>query len=66
VSEAHRDVAHGMGLTLDLFRTRAEQERALEILRFKLSVLWTMLDAMTMAYLYEQPPFFNVKGPLNV
>jgi len=29
-------------------------------------VLWSMLDAMTMAYLYEQPPFFNVKGPLDV
>jgi len=66
VTEAHRDVAHGLGLTLDLFQTRAEQERALEILRFKLNVLWSMLDAMTMAYLYEQPPFFNVKGPLDV
>ncbi len=66
MTEAHRDVAHGMGLTLDLFRTRAEQARALELLRFKLDVLWSMLDAMTMAYLFEQPPYFNVKERLDV
>jgi pyrroloquinoline-quinone synthase len=62
VSEAHRDVAHGLGLTLDLFATRAEQERALELLKFKLDILWTMLDAMTMAYLNKEPPYFNVPG----
>lgn len=62
VQEAHRDVAHGLGLTLDLFRTRAEQARALELLKFKLDVLWTMLDAMTMAYLHNEPPYHNVKG----
>jgi len=47
---ARRDVAHGLALTLDHFRTRAEQERALEILQFKLDVLWSMLDAMQVAY----------------
>src|SRR5262249_7608895 len=47
---ARRDVAHGLSLTLDHFRTRAEQERALEILQFKLDVLWSMLDAMQVAY----------------
>jgi len=60
MQEAHRDVAHGLGLTLDLFRSRAEQERALELLKFKLDILWTMLDAMTMAYLYKEPPYHNV------
>jgi pyrroloquinoline-quinone synthase len=50
MSLARRDVAHGLVLTLDHFRTRAEQERALEILQFKLDVLWSMLDAMQTAY----------------
>ena len=30
--------------------TRAQQERALEILQFKLDVLWSMVDAMQTAY----------------
>jgi pyrroloquinoline-quinone synthase len=50
LSEARRDVDHGLQVTLDHFRTRAQQERALEILQFKLDVLWTMLDAMQLAY----------------
>ena len=50
LSEARRDVAHGLALTLDYFNTRALQERALEILRFKLDVLWGMLDAIQIAY----------------
>lgn len=43
---AKRDVEHGLAVTLDYFTTRAQQERALEILRFKLDVLWSMMDAM--------------------
>jgi len=50
LSEARRDVAHGLALTLDYFNTRPLQERALEILRFKLDVLWSMLDAIQIAY----------------
>jgi pyrroloquinoline-quinone synthase len=50
LSEARRDVEHGLKVTLDHFRTRAEQERALAILQFKLDVLWAMLDAMQLAY----------------
>ena len=38
---------------LERFRTRAEQERALEILQFKLDVLWKMLDAIHQAYVEE-------------
>jgi pyrroloquinoline-quinone synthase len=37
-------------VTLDHFVTRAQQERALEILQFKLDVLWSMLDAIEKAY----------------
>jgi pyrroloquinoline-quinone synthase len=50
VSEARRDVAYALAFTLDYFTTRAQQERALEILRFKLDVLWSMLDAIQVAY----------------
>jgi pyrroloquinoline-quinone synthase len=50
LAEARRDVEHGLEVTLEHFRTRAEQERALEILQFKLDVLWSMLDAMQVAY----------------
>jgi pyrroloquinoline-quinone synthase len=57
LSEARRDVQHGLDITLDHFRTREDQERALGILQFKLDVLWTMLDAMWMAYIEKMPPY---------
>ncbi|HXF46860.1 MAG TPA: pyrroloquinoline-quinone synthase PqqC [Burkholderiaceae bacterium] len=47
---AGRDVEHGLALTLEHFRTRAEQQRALEVLSFKLDVLWAMNDALAAAY----------------
>lgn len=46
ISLAERDVEHGLQVTLDHFTTRAQQERALDILQFKLDVLWSMLDAI--------------------
>lgn len=51
VSQARRDVEQGLAITLDHFATRAAQERALDILQFKLDVLWSMLDAMAYNYL---------------
>lgn len=50
VSLARRDVEFGLAFTLDYFATRAAQERALEILQFKLDVLWEMNDAMALRY----------------
>ena len=50
LSEARRDVEHGLRVTLEHFRARAEQERALDVLQFKLDVLWTMLDTIQIAY----------------
>jgi pyrroloquinoline-quinone synthase len=50
VSLARRDVEFGLAVTLERFTTRAEQERALEILQFKLDVLWQMNDAMALRY----------------
>jgi pyrroloquinoline-quinone synthase len=61
VSEARRDVKHGLEVTLCHFRTRREQHFALKILQFKLDILWTMLDAMWIAYIEHKPPFYCCK-----
>lgn len=61
LTEARRDVNHGLEITLDWYKTREQQEKMLKILKFKLNVLWTMLDAMTMAYIHETPPYFNIE-----
>jgi len=50
LSEARRDVEHGLAVTLNYFDTYEKQQRALEILDFKLDVLWSMLDAMSISY----------------
>jgi len=50
LAQARRDVKFALSFTLDHYRTREQQERALEILQFKLDVLWTMLDAMQINY----------------
>ncbi|MEQ9010962.1 pyrroloquinoline-quinone synthase PqqC [Algiphilus sp.] len=57
IGQAREDVRHGLEVTLTEFRTRPEQERALATLRFKLDVLWTMLDAMYLAYVIDMPPY---------
>ena len=59
LSEARRDVEHGLSITLEHFTTREQQEHALEILQFKLNILWSMLDSMQMAYVHNEPPFFT-------
>ncbi len=51
VSLARRDVEFSLASTLDHFDTRALQERALEIVKFKLDVLWQMSDAMALRYM---------------
>ncbi len=50
VSQARRDVEQGLAITLEHFDTRPSQERALEILQFKLDILWAMNDAMALKY----------------
>lgn len=50
LTEARRDVEQGLAITLDYFGgTRAMQERALEILQFKLDVLWVIADSIMLA-----------------
>ena len=50
ISQARRDVEQGLAITLAHFTTRAMQERALEILQFKLDILWALNDAMATKY----------------
>jgi len=47
---ARRDVEFALAATLERFTTRASQERALEVLQFKLDILWQMNGAMALAY----------------
>lgn len=60
LSQARRDVEHGLRITLEHYRTLEAQQRMLEILQFKLDVLWSMLDAMTLAYQLGRPPYHTV------
>ena len=50
VSLAERDLIHGLQVTLDHFSSRAQQDRALDILHFKLDILWAISDAIEKAY----------------
>jgi pyrroloquinoline-quinone synthase len=62
LSEARRDVEHGLDITLDWYQTRLAQEKMLGILKFKLDVLWTMADSMYMAYIHKMPPYYNIEA----
>lgn len=62
LSEARRDVEHGLRVTLEHFTTRVRQEYALAILGFKLDVLWSLLDALWLAYIADRPPYAHLEG----
>jgi len=50
LTEARRDVEQGLHVTLDYFSVSREmQERALDILQFKLDVLWVIADSIMLA-----------------
>jgi len=52
---ASRDVEHGLAIAKSWCDTREKQERALQILQFKLDILWAMLDAIERAYPDDLP-----------
>ena len=52
ITQARKDVEEALQVTLDYFNTRELQERALDILQFKLDVLWCLSDALTTHYLH--------------
>lgn len=60
LNEARRDVDHGLEVALAVCTTATAQQRCLEILQFKLDVLWSMLDAMTLAYQLDRAPYHTV------
>lgn len=65
LGEARRDVEHGLAITLAHFRSPQAQERALDILQFKLDILWSLLDALTLAYELERPPYHNLETEVS-
>jgi pyrroloquinoline-quinone synthase len=50
VSQARRDVEQGLAVTLAHFDTLPLQKRALDILQFKLDILWSLSDALVTKY----------------
>jgi pyrroloquinoline-quinone synthase len=46
LSQAKRDVDHGLTVTMEHFVTREAQEKALNIIQFKLDVLWSMANSI--------------------
>lgn len=62
LTEARRDVQHGLDITLDWCKTHEQQKKMIGILKFKLNILWTMADAMYLAYIKDMPPYFNIEG----
>jgi pyrroloquinoline-quinone synthase len=57
LGKVHGEAEEALALTLEHFHSREQQERALDILRFKLEILWSMADAIYMAYSMMMPPF---------
>ena len=62
LSQARRDVNHGLQITLDHFTSRTQQEDALNILQFKLDILWSMLDSISLAYQQGKAPYQAILG----
>ena len=60
LGQARRDVEHGLQITLDNFVTREQQDRALNILQFKIDILWSIADAICFAYEYDRKPFDGI------
>lgn len=60
LGQARRDVEHGLNITLDTCTTYESQQRMLEILQFKLDILWQILDALSMAYVHHEKPYHTV------
>ena len=50
LTQARRDVDQALAVTLDHFTPIEAQQRALDILQFKLDILWAMNDAMAQRY----------------
>lgn len=60
LKEARRDVEQSLAITLDYFASHQQQQQALQILQFKLDVLWSMSDAIYLAHFHQQPPYAHL------
>lgn len=60
LGQANRDVEHGLALALEYCNTVEKQQRMLNILQFKLDILWTLLDGMSLAYVLNMAPYHTV------
>jgi len=62
--QAPRDVEFGLRYTLEHCVTRRQQEKALEVLKIKCHILWSLLDAVHFAYVTPGllPPLFPADG----
>ena len=65
--QAPRDVEFGLRYTLEHCVTRRQQDKALEVLRIKCHILWSLLDAVHFAYVTPGllPPLFPADGDLQ-
>ncbi len=57
LNEVPTDVNFALNYTLEHFLTRLAQEHALNILKFKCEVLWSISDSIYLAYTLNRPPF---------
>lgn len=62
LEQTPKDCGLALEITLSHFQTRAQQERALEILKFKLDVLWSLLDAIELGYASEEEPSHEARA----
>ena len=62
LSDTPKDNIHALDIILNHFDTPELQQRAIDILQFKLDILWTMLDHMYLAYELNQEPYFNIEN----
>ncbi len=54
-AEAKRDYDLGLSAITDYFTNREDQEYALDIMQFKLDILWTCLDTLNLAMAGQEP-----------
>jgi pyrroloquinoline-quinone synthase len=62
--QAPRDVEFGLRYTISHSVTRRQQDKAVEVLRIKCHILWSLLDAVHFAYVTPGllPPLFPADG----
>ncbi|QKT02690.1 pyrroloquinoline-quinone synthase PqqC [Ectothiorhodospiraceae bacterium 2226] len=60
IGEAARDLDHGLALTLEWADSAERQRRVLAALDLKLDVLWSLLDALYLAYVLDMPPYAGI------